>query len=239
MSMWESKEDEDDREPKMTTPANWDGESLDDYSWNDEDEYPELREYREVLINSPAYAWLASTLNAELQHETLGEDRRAKIHQTIINMLGTRKHTISRREAPPTVLMRFHTSWNMMSFFRYQEYDIPLWEALPRAVVLTGHGNNIQSSTVEEYISQVWPYYGPEILKLYQWMGTEKGPKHCEYLSCLICHSNFAPHESPFSPLLLDIIHFLAYVAVLMPEILSLHALTEEHEQVLWRTIRG
>lgn len=228
--MWERKEDVDDLEPKVTTLADWDGENLDDYSYNDENEYPELREYREVLINSPAYAWLASTLNAELQHETLGEDSRAKIHQTIVNMLETRKHTISRREAPPTVSMRFHTSWNMMSFFRHQDYGIPLWEALPRAFVLTGHGNNIQSSTVEEYISQVWPYYGPEILKLYQWMGKEKGPKHCEYPALSI-------------PVILPQMKALFGLSSLIP-FASLYAwlvsnLIGEHEQVSWRTIRG
>lgn len=172
MSMWERKENENDPGPQVATPADSDEENLDDYSWNDEDEYPELREYREVLINSPAYAWLASTLTAELQHETLGHDRRAEIHQTIVKLLDTRKVTISRREAPPTVVMRFHTPWNITEFFRYQDYGTCTQEALPRALVLNGIGNNIQCSTVTEYISQVWPYYGPEILKLYQILAT-------------------------------------------------------------------
>lgn len=173
MSMWQRKEQEADLVPQVTTPVNWAEENLDDDKWDDEEEYPELHEYRKVFINSPAYAWLASALTAELQHETLGENCRAKIHQTIVNMLDTRK-TISRKEAPPTVVMRFHTSWNITDFLQYQDYGVPPREALPRALVLTGIGNNIQASTVTEYILQTWPYYGPEILKLYQRLGTRE-----------------------------------------------------------------
>ncbi|KAK2607654.1 hypothetical protein N8I77_006317 [Diaporthe amygdali] len=174
MSLWERKEHESDPIPQVTTPADRDGEPLDYYNWNDEDEFPELREYREVLINSPAYSWLASTLAAELQYETIGEDHRSKISQAVVNMLDTQEYTISRKLALPSVEMRFHTSWNMKSFFGYQNYDIPPREALPRALVLTGIGNNLQASTFAEYMSQVWPYYGPKILKLYQNMIAEE-----------------------------------------------------------------
>lgn len=186
MSMWERKEQESDPVSQVTTLAGLDSENIGDYSWNEDEEYPGFRQYRQVLINSPAYAWLASTLTAELQHETLGENRRAEIHQRIANMLDSQKNTISRKEAPPAVVMRFHTSWhNMTEFFRYQDYGTRSQEALPRALVLTGTGNNIQCSTVTEYMSQVWPYYGPEILKLYQMVGPVKncGPIHCKYLA--------------------------------------------------------
>lgn len=181
--MWARKENEDDAVPQVATPADSNKGNLDDYSWNDEDEYPEIREYREIFINSPAYAWLASTLTAELQHETLSQNIRAEIHQTLVNMLDTRKVTISRRVAPPTAVMRFHLPWNMPEFFRYQDYGVCPHEALPRALVLSGVGNNIQCSTITEYISQVWPYYGPEILKLYQRLGTveSRGLNRCQY----------------------------------------------------------
>lgn len=183
MSLWERKEHERDPIPQVTTPADRDGEIIDDYISNDEDEFPELREYREVLINSPAYSWLASTLASELQHETIGEDHRAKISQAIVDMLDARKYTISRKLAPPSVEVSFHTSWKLMRFFSYQDYEICPREAFPRALVLTGLGNNVQALTVAEYITQVWPCYGPEILKLYQDMVTERtgGPCRCEY----------------------------------------------------------
>lgn len=100
MSLWERKEQECGTISQTTPLPTWEPEEIEDFSWNDDDEYPELREYRQVLINSPAYAWLASTLTAELQHETLGEDRRTTIHQTISNMLGT--ETQSQPQRIPT-----------------------------------------------------------------------------------------------------------------------------------------
>lgn len=103
MSLWERKEQKYGPVSQATPLAAWEPENLDDYSWNEEEEYPELREYRQVLINSPAYAWLGSTLTAELQHETLGENRCAQIHQTIANILDSQTYTVSRRESPPTV----------------------------------------------------------------------------------------------------------------------------------------
>lgn len=66
MSMWERKEHEADSVPHVSTPPDWDAGNLDDESWSDEDAYPELREYRDVLIHSSAYAWLASALTAQL-----------------------------------------------------------------------------------------------------------------------------------------------------------------------------
>lgn len=170
---WGQPVPEDDPIPQVTFPVNWDEESIDGRSWNSEDGYPQLREYREVLINSPAYSWLASTLTASLQHETLGDDRRARIHETVVSMLDTRKYTIKR--------VRFHVSWNFVEFFRYQTYELSPREALPQVLVLTGIGNNIQSSTFAEYISQVWPYYGPHILRLYQNLVSDEinGPSSC------------------------------------------------------------
>lgn len=168
ISWWGQEEPEDDPIPQVTSAGNWDGESFDDHSWKNEDEYPELLEYREVLINSPAYSWLASQLTAELLHETLGDDCRSRIHEAIINMLDTRTYTINRKLAPPSVKMRFHVSWNPLEFFKDQAYGISPREALPRILVLTGVANNIQSSTAAEYISRVWPYYGPQILRLCQ-----------------------------------------------------------------------
>jgi hypothetical protein len=183
MSMWERKEHEADLVPQESTPPDWDAGDLDDDSWNHEDAFPELREYRDVLINSSAYAWLASALTAELQCETLGKDCRAEIRQTILNKLSTTDLVISRRKPPPSVSIRIHTPWNAPAFFRYQEYDIPPQEALPRALVLTGDGNNIQCSTIKEYMSQVWPHYGPEILKLYQRLVSLEIPglNRCQY----------------------------------------------------------
>lgn len=69
----------------------------------------------------------------------------------------------------------------MAEFFGYQNYEVRSEEALPRVLVLTGNGNNIQCSTITEYLSEVWPYYGPGILKPYQDVGpvTSRGPNSC------------------------------------------------------------
>lgn len=169
MSLWQSKELEGEPVPRSTTPPVWDGESLNEYGLDGEDDFPELREYREVLVNSPAYSWLASTLAAEFRLETLGEDVRGGIRQKIVNILEQNgKNNISREVAPLVVEMVFNIPWVLTEFLAYQDYPIPATEALPQVIVLVGADNNIQASTVSDYISDTWPFYGPVILALFQ-----------------------------------------------------------------------
>lgn len=168
MSMWQDKADRgEDALPQDMPSPSFLGEDFDYCDPDYEDEYPELREYREALVNSPAYSWLASTIAAELQHETLGVDVRGLIRRQIIELLTpTEQKTISQKLAPPASRVVFSMPWFLPYTLNDQDYQIPHAEALPRVLVFTGISNNVQASTVSEYISRVWPFYGPAILSI-------------------------------------------------------------------------
>lgn len=168
MSLWE-RQRQNNLPGEDVAIETWEWDGIDEDELQDGDESWDLRHYRDVLINSPAYLWLGSTVDAEMKHESLGKDVRTAIRDQIVSALKSISKTkLSRRAAPPTNHMTFSIHRNLDEFFDFQEYDIAPHEALPRVLVLVGTDNNVQCSTVLDYVSTVWPFYGPKLIALYQ-----------------------------------------------------------------------
>lgn len=160
--------DRDEQEPTDYNEATDENEPFEYLDQEGDNEADKVNQYLEVIVRSPAYSWLASTLATEFQLQVVGEDIRMAIRHQIIDALSPAKRVVTRREATPTVMMVFKISCAIMSFFELQQYGIPPHDALPLVLVLCGSGNNVQATTCADYMAQTWPFYGPALLGLFQ-----------------------------------------------------------------------
>ncbi|GAB1315216.1 hypothetical protein MFIFM68171_05426 [Madurella fahalii] len=76
----------------------------------------------------------------------------------------------------------FIVNWDPSIFAQEQQYDAPLSRVLAHSITLTGHGNNLQAATCENYLKQTWPETGPQLLSLIQESATKGGSERCEVL---------------------------------------------------------
>jgi hypothetical protein len=70
---------------------------------------------------------------------------------------------------PQTKLLKstFHISWNPLHFLRYQYETEPLPELL-HIVTINGSAFDAQAATCGDYVDQVWPETGREVLRALQ-----------------------------------------------------------------------
>lgn len=158
MSLWQKQENlpqdyGQDQEP-------W-GDENDD---SDElEDYPELQEYRETLIRSKAFAWLESAMLREINMETPGgSSAQSDVRNEILVALNKRVK-VTRREPPKTHALLFELPW-LAKFLSEQEYDVPVHEAFPRALVLVGTEDHAWATTCVDYARTVWPQSGKSII---------------------------------------------------------------------------
>ncbi len=133
------------------------------------DAFPELQEYRDVLLRSPAFSWLLNSVLNETKLEIPRgehENAQAQIRQVIIGRLSTEPIVIRRGMTPPRHYMVFETAWP--GRFLSREYDMLPHEALDRVLVLTGETENSWATTCGQYVQTVWPDFGPQILETYK-----------------------------------------------------------------------
>ncbi|KAI2606644.1 hypothetical protein GGR54DRAFT_652332 [Hypoxylon sp. NC1633] len=147
MNLWDSKE-------------NVSGD--DDY---DEKDIPNLASYREVLTKASSYKWLLSSIRAQGTLYVPGPDTATShVGNRIIEAAG-RPGKLSRKETHE-LQMQFTVAWNPFLFMREQYYTHLPAEVLAHAITLTGHDNNIQAATCENYVQQTWPATGSYLLEL-------------------------------------------------------------------------
>ncbi|KAI0545256.1 hypothetical protein F4679DRAFT_561798 [Xylaria curta] len=144
MSFWKSKE-------------SYDNDGIGDFDY-----LPELQEYRNVMLNSPAYSWLMSAILKTLQFETAkGES----IQQPILAVLkDTNEDAIE--QIWRIYFVTFRTP--RLSLDRLESV-----QALPQTIILVGKENNAFATTCGEYSRLVWPESGPQILNSFASVGQE------------------------------------------------------------------
>ncbi|KAK8045930.1 hypothetical protein PG996_013994, partial [Apiospora saccharicola] len=164
MSLWRSKDD-----VKKTPPGDihqWSHGSglLDEF-----EDVPELQEYSNILLHSPAYAWLQDAVHRALDMITEGDtDIHKQIRQTVLTAMrrGANIH-VSPRRCPESQTVRLRLPW-ILQFLESQGYPNPWSEVLPQIIVLTGSNERVWATTCRHYLGSVWKKTGLQILELLQ-----------------------------------------------------------------------
>ncbi|KAI0539484.1 hypothetical protein GGR58DRAFT_234412 [Xylaria digitata] len=160
----ESKFDKFDDEPPKDDPGSaTHGEYL---------EEPELmllglEEYRKILAKDPSYAWMLARLRRNLILSTVQYDIVNQIRSTI-QLAFPETNRVSRKKSPEEVRVAFTAHWDIMGFLRQQGYGIADSEAIANSITLTGTRSHAQALTCQQYMAQMWPLTGSQMLKLIQ-----------------------------------------------------------------------
>lgn len=180
MLLWARKNDQLTDDPDQVaastdnTKRDQDRDQDDDIPWGNEvgdddgllQNFPEINEYRQTLLGSAAYSWLLKSVISEVELEIpAGADNsRSKIRKNILGFIHE-PSKISQRSAPPAQRIAFRLPW-IRNYLVSQEYDIPIQEALPHAMVIVGVDNQTFVTSCGEYLETLWPDIGPQILGL-------------------------------------------------------------------------
>ncbi|KFY53190.1 hypothetical protein V496_07824 [Pseudogymnoascus sp. VKM F-4515 (FW-2607)] len=166
MSMWDNKAGEID-----TVAEN---DELFEGVGDDDDEITNevgLSKYHEVILKSPSYEWLLSSLRKESSLQWGSRQPRImveNIRQKILDKLPT--STISKRRPLNVCEVIFELRWDDTTDMedrlraKLMTSDILLSEL----IAVTGCREESQALTVEQYLRQTWPAYGLQLLSVLQ-----------------------------------------------------------------------
>ncbi|KAI0184312.1 hypothetical protein EV127DRAFT_239465 [Xylaria flabelliformis] len=133
-------------------------ESLGDNNSNGDFDYlPELQEYRDAMLNSPAYSWLMSAVLKVLNLETIKGDATVQsIGQSIFAVLGD--------NTMETTLRTFSATFQAPRLALDCMKNV---QDLPQTIILVGNENHAFATTCDEYSRLMWPEFGTQFLELF------------------------------------------------------------------------
>lgn len=138
---------------------------------DDEQEDPHLPErdgYRNITFNSPAFKWLLASLGKEILLGPVDSfECISRLRAQIIKAL-PQVHSISTRTPPKAYWMKFTLDCDLHAFIGDQYGSPERASRLAEIITLTGSANDAQAMTAEEYMKQVWPYTGKDVLDVIQ-----------------------------------------------------------------------
>jgi hypothetical protein len=127
---------------------------------------PMYQEIRSFLLHGQAYQWLlANARSAAILTETNGTIQQT-VKRTMENILSSMSSSKSRSSS--VLQAEFDMDWDLPSFLASQEYDMPLDTALEGAITVTGSSHNAQALRCIDYMYQIWPSTGREIVRVLQ-----------------------------------------------------------------------
>lgn len=131
-----------------------------------DDTMPKDWPYFGTVLDTSAYDWLVLQLRVHFALDTT----QAAIIQQVRTDLATNLLATSRRlgaaHGCDTVEACFDLDWDLTSFFRDQNYSDRPADALCKVVTLTGSDTHVQAQSCREYLEQVWPQTGPELVAI-------------------------------------------------------------------------
>ncbi|KAI0402153.1 hypothetical protein F4802DRAFT_386216 [Xylaria palmicola] len=150
LSLWERKQD--------TSEGTSEGTS-DNCPDDDFGSLPELREYRDAMLNSPAYSWLMSAILTVLRLEIIQDDTAAQsIRSPILAILGDMgQGDIEQR------MRRHHVTFRVPRPTLGVAESVREWS---QTIVTLGEENHAYATSCAEYAQLVWPKSGLQILEL-------------------------------------------------------------------------
>jgi hypothetical protein len=156
-----------DTTPKRTergindAPADTDGESRSSRSIYPMRSLPEISVFRDLIIQLPAYKWLLGSVQKVL-YLSVSEGEPVGIRTAIIEHLPKSRWI----DTPPRHSLTLSTKWDPRSFLLEQEYTEEPYNALGRAITITGCTVDAQAITAAQYLGQVWPSTGHHFLRI-------------------------------------------------------------------------
>lgn len=135
------------------------------YDKEEDIDLPELKKYRDSIIDDVAYKWLLADLGKHCLLIPSNPDVMTDIREKILHSLPTTQR-FSRREPPASYKMTYSVEWDPMSFLKDQGYKGEPSEAIATVITLIGSTNTAQALTSSQYLQQTWPSSGPMVLQV-------------------------------------------------------------------------
>ncbi|KAJ8133149.1 hypothetical protein O1611_g470 [Lasiodiplodia mahajangana] len=125
-------------------------------------------EYKRIIIEDPAYTWMLARIRRDIILEAADYDIVGQIEGRIRRLFARQIGYDSRMKIPEPIRVTFTVDWDIIGFLRQQKYSVPPTEAIATAVTLTGTLAHAQALPCWQYMAQMWPLTGSQILKLIQ-----------------------------------------------------------------------
>ena len=124
-----------------------------------------LQQCRDIIINSPAYAWLLSSIRRDQYLMPSQPNLMGAIRQEIISSMLT-SSDLSTPAPLETYKMTFITRWDLQVFLEEREFAEDPEHVIHFALSLTGSTDLAQALPCGQYMSQTWPETGTALLRL-------------------------------------------------------------------------
>jgi hypothetical protein len=139
--------------------------------------------YRKLLLKSPAYRWLITSLRREALLIAAETNLMESIREKLISLLSA-SHIMTRTQSAEAYKITYRVNWNPLAFFKEQGYKEDPGDVIETAITLTGSTRDAQALVCARYLSQTWPFTGEYVIRLLQKMlRDEPGHQHtCKLL---------------------------------------------------------
>ena len=129
-------------------------------------EPPRYHEVRSFLLDGPAYQWLLENARSSaLLTERAGTSLEAVTRRVDAAFSSINSSKLRQSQVFQT---RIEMEWDLLNFLKGQEYDSALDVAVEHAITITGSGSNAQALSCMDYMCQMWPSSGREIVHALQ-----------------------------------------------------------------------
>ncbi len=143
-------------------------ENLDVHEDNDEVTVPGFEEYRKLIFNASAYQILLKDLAKEVSVIRTAADTMGQIKRKILEAISEAKsRRISRQRPPAACSVTYWVDWDPRQTWSKENYgsSLRLEDIIKSAVTLTGSPADAQATSTLNYIDQIWPLGGREVLQ--------------------------------------------------------------------------
>lgn len=184
-----------DWEERITTllyrpvPANLSGKSQEAHSAPAD----QCDDYRPILMDAEARAWLFSTLGRDLALRGVVPSAMQAIRQTVLETfrryesrdpggktihMPRQRQRISRNRDPQIYIAHFKIGWDPVAFLDQEFSERRSRELISQIITVTGDSDNFQALPCQDYMIQTWPLAAPDFLALIQGLAAEPHKLH-------------------------------------------------------------
>ncbi|KAK6501959.1 hypothetical protein TWF481_009777 [Arthrobotrys musiformis] len=125
--------------------------------------------YKDFMLKTRAFEWLVGRLKREALLTNSTEINYMDIvGEAILQHLPLPTLKVSKNTSAQAFKALFATGWNPLEFVYAQDYATEPFEAIEKAITLTGSIEDAQAVTCAEYLRQTWPSIGEGLLGLFE-----------------------------------------------------------------------
>lgn len=164
------------RKPPRSQP----GDSLTEHRNDDADNVDphEISKYGRLLFREPAYTWFLAWMGRESSMDPTSLGMAKAIRKEISDSFPSLQ-LVSRRRSAQSYTATFQIQWDPHAFIEDEGYKEDAEHVVETAITLTGSLGDAQALTCGQYLHQVWPTSGRNILQLIKSVvANQRGQKH-------------------------------------------------------------